>query len=227
MSRVPVLIAMAALLACSAAHADGAEYEGPLPPPAPQPAAKPPLHAASAPVVLPRPRVRGSLYADSNFQSLTSDRRVFHVGDVITILVAENASASSTADTGTARDSNVGVGLTTTSRARNAGVVANNDYTGSGRTQRAGRVLAQISVTVKDVLPGGDLLVGGEQQLEINGEKQVIRAEGRVRPRDVSEQNVVASGRIADAKLAFLGDGVLGDQQKPRWWQKVLGLFGL
>jgi flagellar L-ring protein FlgH len=192
--------------------------------PAPAPAAsapgahEPPVHRA---------RVRGSLYSDAAYQSLTSDRRQFRVGDVVTLLIAENSSASSTADTGTARDSAVGLGVTTPQWSKTAGINANNDFSGVGRTQRGGRVLGQLTVTVRDVTAGGDLLVGGEQLLEINGEKQTIRAEGRLRPRDINEQNVALSTRLADARLSFVGDGVLGDQQRPRWWQKLLTLFGL
>lgn len=193
-----------------------------------------PATAASAPEspvapagLAPRPRVRGSLYADAQFQSLTADRRRFQVGELLTIMVYEEASASTSADTGANRDSNVGLGLTLPSRTRQGALTVNNDYNGAGRTQRAGRVLAQITVLVREVLPNGDLRVGGEQLLEINGEKQTIRAEGRVRPRDVSEHNVVLSSRLAEARLAFVGDGVLGDLQRPRWWQRLLSLFGL
>jgi len=191
----------------------------------PQPAASANPVAPAGPA--PRPRARGSLYSDSQFQSLTADRRRFEVGEVMTIMVHENASATSSADTGTNRDSNVGMGISLPNWNKSAGVTANNDFNGTGRTQRAGRVLAQITVLVREVLPNGDLRVGGEQLLEINGEKQTIRAEGRVRPRDVSEQNVVLSSRLAEAKLAFVGDGVLGDMQRPRWWQKLLSLFGI
>jgi flagellar L-ring protein precursor FlgH len=185
----------------------------------------PRLVAPAAPAA--RPRAKGSLYSDAQFQSLTADRRRFEVGEVLTVLVYENASASSSADTGTNRDSNVGVGVDLPSWKKSAGAAVNNDFNGTGRTQRAGRVLAQMTVLVREVLPNGDLIVGGEQQLEINGEKQTIRAEGRVRPRDVNEQNVVLSSRLAEAKLAFVGDGVLGDMQRPRWWQRLLGLFGI
>lgn len=174
-----------------------------------------------------RPRVRGSLYSDAQYQSLTSDRRRFQVGEVLTVLVYEESTATSSADTGANRDSQVGVALALPHRSRSASLGMNNDFNGVGRTQRAGRVLAQITVLVREVLPNGDLRVGGEQLLEINGEKQTIRAEGRVRPRDVSEQNVVLSSRLAEAKLAFVGDGVLGDLQRPGWWQRFLTLFGL
>lgn len=200
-----------------------------------QPAAPVAQEAASAPPspVAPagpahRPRAKGSLYSDANFQSLTSDKRRFQVGEVLTVMVYEEASATTTADTGANRDSNVGVGLSLPGRStKSAAIGVNNDFNGAGRTQRAGRVLAQITVLVREVLPNGDLRVAGEQSLEINGEKQTIRAEGRVRPRDVTEQNVVLSSRMAEAKLAFVGDGVLGDLQRPRWWQRLLSLFGI
>lgn len=175
----------------------------------------------------PRPRSAGSLYSDAQFQALTSDRRRFEVGDLLTVLVYESTSATTSADTGTNRDSSVGLGISLPNWNKAAAATANNDFNGTGRTQRAGRVLAQITVLVREVLPNGDLRVSGEQLLEINGEKQTIRAQGRVRPRDVNEQNTVLSSRLADARLAFTGDGVLGDMQRPRWWQKFLSLFGL
>lgn len=222
--RMPVV---AAAMVCSAACAD--EFAS-LTSKAEQ-VAEPQAAAASSPVAAagaaPRPRARGSLYSDAQFQSLTADRRRFEIGEVLTIMVYENASATSSADTGANRDSSVGMGIGLPSWNKSAAVTTNNDFSGTGRTQRAGRVLAQITVLVREVLPNGDLRVGGEQLLEINGEKQTIRAEGRVRPKDVSEQNVVLSSRLAEARLAFVGDGVLGDMQRPRWWQRLLGLFGI
>jgi flagellar L-ring protein FlgH len=174
-----------------------------------------------------QPVTRESLYSEGSFQSLTSDRRLHRVGDLITVLIYENASASSSADTGAMRDGSVGVNVARTAVVRNVGVNTSNEFSGVGRTQRAGRILAQLTVTVQDVAANADLMLAGEQQLEINGEKQVIRLEGRVRPRDVTELNTVMSTRIADARIAFIGDGVVADRQRPGWWQYVLGLFGL
>lgn len=181
----------------------------------------PPDHLAA------RPRARGSLYSDAQFLPLTADRRKLAAGDALTILVYENTSATSSADTGTHRDSDVGVGISLPSSSRRAAISANNEFAATGRTQRTGRVLAQLTVSVREVLPNGDLLVGGEQVLEINGEKQTIRAEGRVRPLDISEQNTVLSSRLADARLTFSGEGVLGGMQRPSWWQRLLGLMGI
>jgi flagellar L-ring protein precursor FlgH len=215
------------LSGCASAQQDHEQMlSAPVATPQPEQAEKAPrLVTPAAPA--PRPRAKGSLYSDAQFQSLTADRRRFEVGEVLTIMVYENASASSSADTGTNRDSSVGVGVDLPNWKKSASATVNNDFNGTGRTQRAGRVLAQMTVLVREVLPNGDLMVGGEQLLEINGEKQTIRAEGRVRPRDITENNVVLSSRLAEAKLAFVGDGVLGEMQRPRWWQKLLSLFGI
>jgi flagellar L-ring protein precursor FlgH len=215
------------LTGCAVAQQDHEQtLSAPVAAPLPEQTKEAPrLVAPAAPA--PRPRARGSLYSDAQFQSLTADKRRFEVGEVLTIMVYENASASSSADTGTNRDSSVGVGVDLPNWKKSAGATVNNDFSGTGRTQRAGRLLAQMTVLVREVLPNGDLMVGGEQLLEINGEKQTIRVEGRVRPRDITENNVVLSSRLAEAKLAFVGDGVLGEMQRPRWWQKLLSLFGI
>ncbi|WP_255420646.1 flagellar basal body L-ring protein FlgH [Paucibacter sp. KBW04] len=173
------------------------------------------------------PAARGSLYSESSYQALTSDRRGHKVGDLVTVIIFENASASSTADTGANRDSNVGLSISTPTFNKSAGVGANSDFSGGGRTQRAGKVLGQLTVFVREVLANGDLFVSGEQSLEVNGERQVIKLEGHVRPKDITELNTVLSTRVADAKISFSGDGVLGDRQRPAWWQKLLGLFGV
>jgi flagellar L-ring protein precursor FlgH len=169
---------------------------------------------------------RESLYAEGDYQSLTSDRRLHKVGDLVSVVIFENSSATSSADTGANRDSSVGLTVTDPTRSKSAGISTTSDFNGGGRTQRAGRVLAQLTVSVREVAPNGDLLVAGEQLLEINGERQVIRLEGRVRPRDISELNTVQSTRVADAKITFAGEGVLGDRQRPGWWHQFLALFG-
>jgi flagellar L-ring protein FlgH len=169
---------------------------------------------------------RESLYSESSFQSLTSDRRLHKVGDLVSVIIFENSSASSTADTGANRDSAVGLTVSSPGSTKSAGIATHSDFAGGGRTQRAGRVLAQLTVTVRELAANGDLIVAGEQILEINGERQVIRLEGRVRPRDVTELNTVLSTRVADAKISFAGDGVVGDRQRPGWWHQFVALFG-
>jgi flagellar L-ring protein precursor FlgH len=182
------------------------------------------VDSATAPV-LTAPG-RGSLYSEAQFQPMTSDRRLHKVGDLVTVIIFENASASSTADTGANRDASAGLQIAKPLITKDFGLSTSNDFTGGGRTQRSGKVLGQLTVSVREVAPNGDLLVAGEQVLDVNGERQVIRLEGRVRPRDISELNTVLSSRVADARISFSGDGVVGDRQRPGWWHQVLTFVG-
>lgn len=168
-----------------------------------------------------------SLYEPASFQPFTSDLRPRRVGDLITVMVYETSSASSSANTSAGRNAGVGVEARTPVKGYEAGVKSSNQMDGRGRTERAGRVLAQITVAIKEITPQGDLVVAGEQLLEVNSERQQIRVEGRVRPQDVSDANVVLSTRIADAKISYAGQGDLADMQRPGWWQRILTTFGL
>jgi flagellar L-ring protein precursor FlgH len=76
---------------------------------------------------------------------------------------------------------------------------------------------------VKAILAGGDMFVQGQQLIEFNDETQFINIEGTVRPEDISPDNTVLSTRIADAKITYKGDGLLGKQQKPGFFSKLMG----
>lgn len=173
------------------------------------------------------PAAADNLYKPGTYQALTADVRARHPGDLITVMVYESASASSTADTSAGRDASVGFDIRGPGKSFAGGISTNNQTDGRGRTQREGKVLAQITVTVKEVSPNGDLLIAGEQMLEINNEKQQISVEGRIRPQDVAENNSVLSTRIANARIRYSGQGDLADRQRPAWWQRFVTLFGV
>lgn len=168
-----------------------------------------------------------SLYQPSIYQPYTSDLRPRHVGDLITVMVYESASASTTANTTAGRDAAVGWTTRLPGKNYSGALGTNNQLDGGGRTAREGRVLAQITVAITAITERGDLLVAGEQVLDINDERQQIRVEGRIRPQDVSDANVVLSTRIANAKISYAGQGDLANAQRPAWWQRLLTLFGL
>jgi flagellar L-ring protein FlgH len=170
-----------------------------------------------------------SLYDEATFRPLTADHKAYRVGDVLTVQVFENSSASTSADTGTRRKNTLNAELTHGSGASRhaAGVGVSGDFDGGGRTQRANRVLITLSVSVREVLPNGDLRVAGEQQLLINAEQQRVTLEGRVRPQDVSDGNVVLSTRLADARITYLGEGEVSQRQQRAWWRKLLDWAGV
>jgi flagellar L-ring protein precursor FlgH len=168
-----------------------------------------------------------SLFNPATFQPYTSDLRPRHVGDLITVMVYESASASTTANTSAGRDAAVGWETRLPGKSYSGALKSNNQMDGGGRTAREGRVLAQITVAIREITERGDLVVAGEQVLDINNERQQIRVEGRVRPQDVSDANVVLSTRIANAKISYVGQGDLAGVQRPAWWQRFLTMFGL
>jgi flagellar L-ring protein precursor FlgH len=169
----------------------------------------------------------GSLYEAGSYRPLTADHKAFRRGDVITVQVLEDSSASSNSDTTTRRQNNLSAELGHGSKQVGGNLAVGGDFDGGGRTQRAGRLLAQLSVSVTDLLPNGDLQIAGQQELLVNGEIQRIELKGRVRPQDVSDTNVVSSTRVAEAKITYRGDGDLSERQRRGWWRSLLDGLGL
>lgn len=172
-----------------------------------------------------------SLYQEGVYKPLAADSKAYRIGDVVTVMIVENSIASTNADTNTRRKNTMGVGLKADigdNRHPNLGanLAIGGDFDGGGRTQRAGKFVAQITVNVKEILPNGDLRVAGEQSLTINNELQKINLEGRVRPQDITDANVVVSTRLADSKITYAGDGDLADRQKTSWWRTFADWLG-
>jgi flagellar L-ring protein FlgH len=169
-----------------------------------------------------------SLFNEGSFRALAADNRAFRVGDAITVQVVENSSASTSTDTATQRRNNLNarLGILSTGKQYGGNLAVAGDFDGGGTTQRANKLLATLTVTVREVLPNGDLKVAGEQVLTVNEERHTVYLEGRVRPLDVSSDNVVLSTRLADAHIEYVGDGDLSSRQKRGWWRKLVDWLG-
>jgi flagellar L-ring protein precursor FlgH len=170
-----------------------------------------------------------SLYDESSYRALASDHKAFRVGDLITVQVFEQSSASTSTDTNTQRSNALNLGITSTLSGKQVGgaISQGGTFEGGGTTQRANKLLATLSVSVRDVLPNGDLKVSGEQVLTVNGEQHKVNLEGHVRPQDISTDNVVLSTRLADAHINYVGDGDLSERQKRGLWRTLLDSLGL
>jgi len=168
-----------------------------------------------------------SLYREETFRPLTADHRAYRIGDALTILVVENSSAASSADTKTNKNGSAGITVHSTNSDKKAGIDLNEDFSGAGKIQRSGKLLATLTVNVVGHTENGDLLIAGNQLIEVNEEKQEIKLEGRVRPVDIGEGNTLLSSRIADAKISYIGDGILGEKQKPGVLTRFLSWLGI
>lgn len=175
----------------------------------------------------------GSLWQASS-TGLAEDLKARRRGDIITILISENASASKKASTGTSRGSSISggipklLGLETTGIKNWADLAQllsasySSKFDGSGSTSREETLQATLSAKVVDVVPNGNLLIEGRRNVRVNNEDQIIVLTGTVRGRDVSADNTVSSALVADAKIAYSGKGVISDRQRPGWLLNVL-----
>lgn len=169
-----------------------------------------------------------SLYQAGQYRPLTADNKAFRIGDVLTIQVLENSSATSSADTGTRRSNGMNASLTHgATTVGQFGLNLGGDFDGGGRTQRTNRLLATVTVSVREVLPNGDLRVAGEQQLTVNEELQKVNLEGRVRAQDISDANIVLSSRLAEARITYVGEGDVSDRSRRGWWRRLVDAIGL
>ncbi|MES9851141.1 MAG: flagellar basal body L-ring protein FlgH [Candidatus Thiodiazotropha sp. L084R] len=156
-----------------------------------------------------------SLYDEKTYQPLVNDHRARGVGELLTVLIYETASSTTSAesDTNKSMDMSVNAGYDDTIHDASLGI--GNNSGGGGTINRTGRLMASVSVTIESILPNGEMQVKGEQSIEFNNENQYIHLEGRIRPEDISADNTVLSTRLANAQIRYVGEGMLGRSQEP------------
>ncbi len=143
------------------------------------------------------------------------------------VLVVEVSSASNDASTSSDRESNISLNAAGSAGSSampevSGGVGTGNSFKGSGATSTRGSIRAKISARVDSVLANGDLVITGLRTIVVNGEEQKITLSGIVRPADILANNSVYSYNIADARIAFEGNGVVSSAQGPGWITKLL-----
>ncbi|MDH5228502.1 MAG: flagellar basal body L-ring protein FlgH [Gammaproteobacteria bacterium] len=157
----------------------------------------------------------GSLYSESSYKSLTGDHRSYKVGDLLTVMIYEVASATTSTQTDTKKSSDVGISAFDKISNLGAGLDISNDFGGSGSSKQAGKLVATVSVSVSEKLNNGELIVEGEQYIDFNNDTQKISVYGRVRPQDIASDNTILSSRMADAEIEFSGEGLISSRGKP------------
>jgi flagellar L-ring protein precursor FlgH len=156
-----------------------------------------------------------SLYSDSQYFPLHADKKTMAVGHIITVLIYEQASASTSAGTDTERETSVSGSIGRTNSTSRRGLDLNSDFSGGGSVNREGQLIASVSATIEQISSDGIMFIAGKQLINFNDEKQIINLSGNIRLDDVSVDNTVLSTRIANAEITYTGDGLLGKEQKP------------
>lgn len=99
------------------------------------------------------------------------------------------------------------------------------DFSGEGKVDRKESVDVQISVVVKEVLPNGNLVIEGRQEVRLNFEIREIFISGIVRPQDINNDNTVQWNRIAEARVGYGGRGQITQFMQPPYGQQVLDIL--
>lgn len=194
---------------------------------------QPPVQAndpSFAPVVPDYPRETivedGSLFRPYMANSLYSDVTARRVGDIITVTLSENTQASKSADTSTAKDTNInldpitglaGQALNLGGQSVQLGISSARDFTGDAAANQSNSLTGAISVTVVDVLPNNNLVIRGEKWLTLNHGDEYIRLTGIIRPADISPENEIVSTKVANARIQYSGTGTFARAQEKGW----------
>jgi flagellar L-ring protein precursor FlgH len=173
------------------------------------------------------PAVAADLFTPGNWGALASDRLASRVGDTLTVVIDETSTASDSATNGTSKNSTFSGLLGGGATSYSGQLQLNSGFNGTGQTQRAHKMVAQISVVVDRVLPNGDLHVTGTQVMHINGERTNIRVNGRVRLADIASDNTVLSTRLADATIDYDGAGFIDRNDRPGLLSRLFSFLGL
>src|ERR1051326_5421675 len=174
----------------------------------------------ATPAVIAPPTSPGSLWSpESRLTGLAMDLRANRVGDIVTVLVSENASAVASGNVKTGRQSTLSSSVTAAGGltraagpwANLAGVNTQSQLNGQGATTRQTTITAALSAHVTQVLPNGTMVIEGVKHLQVNSEDQTILIRGIIRPTDVQTDNTVPSERISEMEVRVNGKGVVGD----------------
>jgi len=194
-----------------------------------------PLPAPPPQVVIsqPEPVHPGSLWVEGG-ADLVSDIKARRPGDILTVAIYEQASASKEASTSTGRSTDLSAGVTNflglESQIVSSGMTPSSlikssmasDFEGTGSTSRKEDLVATLTTRVVEVLPNGNLRIQGSKAVAVNNETQYITLSGIVRQTDVSARNVVDSKYILDSRISYTGKGVISAKQRPGWLTQLL-----
>lgn len=164
------------------------------------------------------PATPGAIYQDSLDVRLFEDLRAGRVGDILTVRLSENTTATKSSSTETSKSGDVNIAnpsIFGRNLQRNgddlfsASIESEADFAGEGASSQSNRLDGDITVTVVKRLANGNLVIRGEKWVTLNQGDEFIRLSGIIRPADIAPDNSIQSSRVADARITYSSKGVL------------------
>ena len=170
------------------------------------------------------------------------DQRAAQVGDILSVSVAITDSANlSNTSTQTRGGDGESMGVTNLLGLENSvgkvlpnsvnpaslvsGVTSSRDLTGAGTINRNETINIAVAAVVVQVLPNGNLVIAGSQEVRVNYELRQLQVSGVIRREDISSTNTIASSDIAELRVAYGGRGTISDMQTPRYGSQLLDVI--
>lgn len=181
----------------------------------------------AASIAAARDALADQLYTGGAWPAVAADDRAHGLGDSVTVLIYEAASASSKLQKNSSRKTEFGGSVSGGSVDESLSLDFGGNYGGRGELVRTEQFVARMSAAVVGLAPNGDFLIEGRQRMLINGETTTIGVKGRIRPRDISADNAILSSRIADAQIDYDGKGFVSRSARPGIVNRILSFLGI
>lgn len=197
------------------------------------------------PVSLPMPtpelvtHTQNSLWP-SNRRTFFQDQRAKDIGDILTVVIDIDDEADLTNATERSRSGSEDAGLdrflggetalaeVLSENVLNTDLVdfdSNSTSNGEGTIAREEEITLRLAALVTQILPNGNFVIQGRQEVRVNFEKRVLEIMGVIRPEDITVENAIAYDKIAEARISYGGEGHLSEVQKPRYGQEVYDIL--
>jgi flagellar L-ring protein precursor FlgH len=188
---------------------------------------------------LPQKSYAGSLWQTGSRQFFR-DQRASRIGDILRVNVNISDRASLNNNTTRGRNNSetvtapnllgLGAGLFGVMPGNQnpdalIGLRSDSTNKGTGRIQRQEQINTQVAATVTQVLPNGNLVIDGSQEILVDQDIRELGVAGVIRPEDIKADNTIDSNQIAQARITYSGRGVMADVHRPRWGSQVLDVL--
>ncbi len=195
--------------------------------------------AGYRPVQMPMPAAIADTYQPNSLYRTSAkgffkDERAHRIGDILTVIVTidDSAQIANTTQSGRSSTNSAGMGGIFGAAVEGMGASfdpsAAIDFTsgmqnsGNGSVNRKESLETSVAAVVTQVLPNGNLVIEGRQEVRVNFEVRDLIVAGIVRPSDIQANNTIPSSKIAEARIAYGGRGQITDVQQPRYGQQVM-----